>query len=175
MTIRPQMVILLGNRPRGKSHPWGIIPQGNDSARESFLRGIIPLGKHPPGGSFPWGMILTRDHSPGESSPWGIIPLGNHPPGEYYPQDSSPWGRKRKNLEPRARATLMPTIQKPWSGGASHSKCLWKWLSQIQVPSHSQAVGVGDSRHDFGVSWKKRNVFQLSVPCIGFLLGKSMP
>ena len=79
------------------------------------------------------------DHSPRESPPWGITPLGNHPPGESSPRGITP--KKTKNLEPKALATSMPTIQKPWSGGASHSKWLWKWLSQIQVPSHSQAVG----------------------------------
>ena len=49
-----------------------------------------------------------------------------------------------KSLEASAIATFTPTIQKTWSGSASHSKWLWKWLSQIQVPSHSQAVGRGD-------------------------------
>ena len=67
MTIRPQGVILMGNRPPGESPPWGITPWG-----------IIPLGNRPPGESSPWGIIPLGNHPPGESFPWGITPLGNH-------------------------------------------------------------------------------------------------
>ena len=146
--LPPCGIIPLGNRPPEESSPWGIISLENRPPGESSPWGIVTLGNHaagyhPPvksspwgivGESCPWGITPLGNHPPGESSPWGITPLGNQPPGE------SPRG-KGKNLEPRPLATSMPTIQKPWSGGASHSKWLWKWLSQIQVPSHSQAVG----------------------------------
>ena len=56
LTIRPQGVILLGNRPPGESSPWGIVPQGNHPPGESFPWGITPLGNRPPGGSPPWGI-----------------------------------------------------------------------------------------------------------------------
>ena len=96
MTIRPQGVILMGNRPPGESPPWG----------------ITPLGNHPPGESPP------GESSPGESPPWGIVPLGNHPLGNRPPAQFNSncyWKfRVTPNDWPSQRPNVLPNpLRKP--------------------------------------------------------------
>ena len=102
LTIRPQGVILMGNRPPGESPPCG----------------ITPLGNHPPGESSPWGITPQGNHSPGESPPRGIIPQGNHPLGNRPPAQFNSncyWKfRVTPNDWPSQRPNVLPTpLRKP--------------------------------------------------------------